>query len=95
MEREADDAIFGSARLVKAVMELDIHILVEGSREAIAGAGEHPPAPTSFRRKGDCRVLGRIAQSKYWERFEGPVEDDSARRNSTTGHEGHEERICH
>ena len=95
MEREAYDAILRSSRFVVAVQELDVDILIESAGQAVARTGQNAPPPAALRREGDCRVLGGVAQPKDGERFERPIEDDSTRRDSPTGHVGHAERICH
>ena len=61
----------------------------------VAGTRENPPPSTALGREGDCCILGRVAQPKDRERFKRPVKDDSTRRDTPTGHEGHAERICH
>jgi hypothetical protein len=93
VERKAYHSIFRSSCLVKAMQELDINVLIEGSGQAVAWAGEHAPPATALWGEGNCRVLGGVAQPEDRERFKGAVENDSTRRDSPTGHEGHVERI--
>ena len=95
MERKAYDAVFGGACFVVAVEELDVDVLIEGAWQPITGAGQYAPTPATLGREGNRRVLGGVAQSENWEGLKRPVEDDSTRRDSPTGHEGHTERICH
>ncbi|MFL5596098.1 MAG: hypothetical protein ACJ77S_01410, partial [Gemmatimonadaceae bacterium] len=66
-----------------------------GPGEAITRAGQNAPSAAALGREGNRRVLGGVAQSKDWKGLERPVEDDSTRRDTPTGHEGHTERICH
>ena len=91
--RPMEETIRSITRLVIAMQELDVNVLIEGSGQAVARAGEHTPPATALRGEGNCRVLGGVAQSEDWERFKGAVENDSTRRDSPTGHEGHAERI--
>ena len=74
MERKAYHSVFGSSRLVVTMEELDVHVLIEGSGQAVAWAGQNTPPPTALGREGNCRVLGGIAQSEDGERFKGAVD---------------------
>src|SRR5687768_3771872 len=47
MKCECHDPVFRRSCLVIAVQELDIHVLIEGSRKAVTGRGQYAPSPTT------------------------------------------------
>jgi hypothetical protein len=95
VEGKGDDTVVGEPGFVIPMEEFNIDILIERTRQAIPGTWENTPAATALGRERNCGVLGGIAKSKNGKRFKRPIEDDSTRRYSPTGHVGHAERICH
>jgi hypothetical protein len=46
------------------MQQLHVDILVEGAGEAIAGGGDHTPAPAVLSRERDGRVVSGVAETK-------------------------------
>src|SRR5512140_1305593 len=57
MKRERDRSVGGGARLFIAAPQLDVNVLVEGAREAIAGVWEDAPSPARERQIRNRRVV--------------------------------------
>jgi hypothetical protein len=93
MERERDDAVRRLTRLVKAVHQLDVHILVERAGEPVARTGQNAPPPAVVTRATDRTVVGRVAQPKHRQTLQGTIEQNDARGGSTPRREVHEGKV--
>ena len=89
MECKADSSIRWKTGFGIAVEDLDVHVLIERTRQSITGSWKDAPASSAGRRVCYGRLVGRIAESEDWKRFEGPVEVNGPVSGASTGSDGH------
>jgi hypothetical protein len=70
----------GELGLQVASADLDVHVLVEGAREAVAGNGEDAPAPPVVGGAGDGGVVRAIGEPEERQGLDRAIQHDRARR---------------
>jgi hypothetical protein len=93
MQRKGYNAIIRAAGLVPPMPQLDVHVLVERTRKALARTRQNTPPSAGRRLVRDGGVLGRVAEPEERKRLERPIEDDRSRGGSTSCREGHGDKV--
>jgi len=93
MEREGDRAVGGLTGFMKAVHQLDVHVLIERPGKPIAGTRQNAPSAAVVTRATDRTVVGRVAEPKDRQTLQGTIEQNDARGGSTPRNEVHRRKL--
>ena len=89
VQRERDAAVGGRSCFVISMQQLDVHVLVERSRQTVARRSEDAPARAGVSREGYETIVSGVAQPEERKRLQRAIENDGATGGATADGERH------
>lgn len=89
MKREADGSIIGEAGFTEAMDDFDVDVLIERSRQSIAGRWKDAPASAGGRGVTYDRFISRITEPENGKRLQRAIQMNCPGDRASAGRDGH------